>query len=570
VDDVRRIADAVLYEGYVLWPYRAGALKNQRRWTFGGVYPPAHSARHPDDRCVVRAQVLAEGSDRTEVDVAVRFLHVVRRELRDATGQPVAELQIGGERHVAWDEAAEREVGLGPIEISAGRAEEQLNDGAIVRSWEPLQGAVSLDCEPVAEGHVRITVTIANTTPFGDGSRDQALRRTFCSAHAVLRIRDGAFVSSTDPAAAACENAGLWPVLVGAPGSRDTVLASPIILEDHVRIAPESPGDLFDGGEIDQLLTLSILSMTDEEKQEMRACDPRTREILERTEALTPQQLMALHGTVRPPAWDELERRGPDSISIDGVEVRAGTRVRMRPRPGGDVFDTALAGREGVVESVEQDMEDAIRLAVVVDDDPGRDLGGRRRPGHRFFFSPDEIEPLAPEERAAARPRILVAGIGNIFLADDGFGVALAGRLERLDLPPGVEVVDFGIRGMDLALAMQDDYAAVVLLDATPRGEPPGTLYVIEPELPAEDAGLDAHGMDPVKVLALARAMGGAPPRTLVVGCEPATRMSADSEEIVAALSEPVRGALDEGVRLVESLLTELITKEETWPSSSS
>jgi hydrogenase maturation protease len=563
VDDVRRIADAVLYEGYVLWPYRAGALKNQRRWTFGGVYPPAHSARHPDDRCVVRAQVLAEGSDRTEVEVAVRFLHVVRRDLRDPAGRSVAELQIGKERHVGWDEAAEREAGPGRIVIPAGRAEERLDDGTIVRSWEPLQGEVSLERERLADGLLRLTVTIANTTPFGEGPREEALRRTFCSAHAVLKVRDGAFVSSTDPAAAGCNNAGLWPVLVGEPGSRDTMLASPIILEDHPRIAPESPGDLFDGGEIDQLLTLSILSMTDAEKEDMRACDPRTREILERTEALTPQQLMALHGSVRPGAWDELERHGPDSVSIDGVDVGPGVRVRMRPRPGGDVFDTALAGREGVVESVEQDMDDAIRVAVVVDDDPGRDLGGRRRPGHRFFFSPEELEPLAPEERAAAGPRVLVAGIGNIFLADDGFGVALAGRLERLDLPRGVDVVDFGIRGMDLAYALAG-YDAVVLLDAAQRGEPPGTLSVIEPELEASDAVPEAHGMDPATVLALARSLGDVPPRTLVVTCEPAVVMTGEEDEIAAELSAPVRAALDAAMPLVEELVAQLTATQAT------
>jgi hydrogenase maturation protease len=216
-----------------------------------------------------------------------------------------------------------------------------------------------------------------------------------------------------------------------------------------------------------------------------------------------------------------------------------------------------------VFEGIDQDLEGNLRLAVVVEDDPGRDLGERRQPGHRFFFAPDEVEPLAGEPEAPAAQRVLVAGIGNVFLGDDGFGVALAGRLARRELPPGVDVVDYGIRGMDLALAMQEGYAAAVLLDATPRGEPPGTLYVIEPEIPEGEAAPDAHGMDPVKVLGLARAMGGCPPRTLVVGCEPATRMSADAEEIVAVLSEPVRAALDEGVRIVESLLDELITEEE-------
>jgi hydrogenase maturation protease len=200
-----------------------------------------------------------------------------------------------------------------------------------------------------------------------------------------------------------------------------------------------------------------------------------------------------------------------------------------------------------------------VQLTVTVDDDPGRDLGERRQVGHRFFFRPDEVEPL-PEPEATVR--ILVAGIGNVFLGDDGFGVALAGRLARAAPRPGVQVVDFGIRGMDLAYALLDGYDAAILLDATPRGEPPGTLYVIEPEIEAADVAPEAHGMDPVRVLALARALGGAPPRTLVVGCEPQTRMSADDDEIVAALSEPVQAALDEGVRLVESLLDDLTRGE--------
>jgi hydrogenase maturation protease len=186
-------------------------------------------------------------------------------------------------------------------------------------------------------------------------------------------------------------------------------------------------------------------------------------------------------------------------------------------------------------------------------------MGAMRRPGHRFFLSPDEVEPVAPD---AARPavgiRVLVAGIGNVFLGDDGWGVALAGRLASRALPPGVDVADFGIRGMDVAYAMQD-YDAVVLLDATPRGERPGTLYVIEPDLDDTRQGIDAHGMDPVKVLALARTLGDAPlPRTLVVGCEPRTRMAAEDEHIVAELTEPVRASLDPAVGLVEDLLAEL------------
>lgn len=269
--------------------------------------------------------------------------------------------------------------------------------------------------------------------------------------------------------------------------------------------------------------------------------------------------------------WEELERPAPDTVLVEGVELRRRSRVRLRPRRrgGGDIFDVALAGRTAVIEGIEQDMEGNVALSITVADDPGRDLGDRRQPGHRFFFSPDEVEPLDGEDGAGAA-RILVAGIGNPFLGDDGFGVALADRLARRALPPGVDVVDYGIRGMDLAYAMQDDdLHAVVLLDAAPRGLPPGTLSVIEPELDERRTGavLDAHGMDPVRVLALARELGGPgrpPPRTLVVACEPATRMTGEEDEIVAVLSEPVRAALDEGVRLVEELLDELTTREQT------
>jgi hydrogenase maturation protease len=268
----------------------------------------------------------------------------------------------------------------------------------------------------------------------------------------------------------------------------------------------------------------------------------------------------------RPGCWEELERPGPDSVTVAGVEVRARSRVRLLPRPGGDVFDLALAGRTAVVEGIEQDLDGNVQLAVTVVDDPGRDLGDRRQPGHRFFFSPDEVEPLGgpPEGAGAPGARVLVAGIGNVFLGDDGFGVAVADRLARRALPAGAEVVDYGIRGMDLAYAMHEGWDAVVLVDATPRGGAPGTLYVIEPELDGLDGlAVDAHGMDPVAVLATARALGAELPRTLVVGCEPKTRMRGDEEHVVAELSEPVRAALDEAVRLVEELLAEIIEPRE-------
>ena len=306
MDPVRAIADAVLYEGYLLWPYRRSATKNQRRWTFGGVYPRAHSGRHPDDRCTMLTECLLEG-DEAQVTVSVRFLQVVKRQvMRD--GEPVDELVAGGVRHLSWAEAVERELmleapGRAPIAIAAGSQEEPLDGGAMVRSWEALAGSVQARVEPVADGVRRISVEISNTTPWEGTEREDALRRTFCSTHAVLRASAGRFSSQTDPpqrlraAAQACRNEGAWPVLVDEQDR--TVLSAAIILEDHPRIAPESPGDLFDGGEIDQMLVLNILSLTDEEKTEMRDSDPRAREILERTEALSEDELMRLHGAIR-------------------------------------------------------------------------------------------------------------------------------------------------------------------------------------------------------------------------------------------------------------------------------
>ena len=338
-DPVRQIADAVLYEGYLLWPYRRSATKNRQRWTFGGVYPEAWTAAGaPDDPSEMRTELLLEGDDRTRVEVEVRFLHVVERRvarLRDGALEPVEELTVGGERHLSWDEATERSVTHGvdlgglltaparlAIDVPAGLEEEPLREadaavGVLLRRWRALRGTVEIAARRLPEGLLRLTVQIRNTSAWDGGDREEALKRTFVSTHTVTRASGGAFVSLTDPpepfreAAAACRNVGAWPVLVGEEGDRQTMLSSPIILEDHPRIAPESPGDLFDGTEIDQLLTLSILSLTDEEQREIHDSDPRARRILERTAALTPEQLMQLHGTVRELHAELRELSGP-------------------------------------------------------------------------------------------------------------------------------------------------------------------------------------------------------------------------------------------------------------------
>ena len=344
---VEKIAEAVLYEGYLLFPYRRSALKNQQRWTFGGVYPRQYSeAGGGTDPWSMQTECLVLGDERTILHVKVRFLQVVDRTISktiEGALQPVETLRVGGQVYQPWEEAIERSVSpagaeetmrLGDLvesgrrstlEILAGSEEEPLLDGetvvgAITRRWQAMQGMIEVVAQPLDAAldgagqplpGYRLTVRITNTTPFITGDRpvsrqrDAALRRTFVATHTILHVEQGSFVSlleppaSYQPAAERCQNLHTWPVLVGEQGEHDTVLSSPIILYDYPRISPESQGNFFDATEIDELLTLSVLTLTDEEKQEMRESDMRGREILDRTEALTEGQIMKLHGAVR-------------------------------------------------------------------------------------------------------------------------------------------------------------------------------------------------------------------------------------------------------------------------------
>ncbi len=261
--------------------------------------------------------------------------------------------------------------------------------------------------------------------------------------------------------------------------------------------------------------------------------------------------------------WEVLEDKIPlDHLDISGIKVRTGDRVRLFPHKGGDILDLALQGQIATIESMEQDYDGRAHVCVVLDDDPGRDLGMMRQPGHRFFFDPSEVEPLPENERvhteAAQKPRILVAGIGNIFLGDDGFGVEVAQQLSKCAFPASVRVTDFGIRGFDLAFALQDGYETTILVDAFPHGEAPGTVYVVEPDLNDPAASLsqenfvDPHAMNPVNVLRMAMAMKGKLKRVLLVGCEPA---SLGGEEGYMGLSPEVEAAVDEAVKIVERLV---------------
>jgi len=309
------IANAVLYEGYMLYPYRPSSVKNRQRFNFGVLYPRAYSeAQGGTDAWRNQTECLVEGSPLTTIEIKVRFLKLVARatdpQMSSGHGQPVA----------SWQEAIECDVTV-PISTLGtlldkpitwafdfpARRDVESSESQIVRTQRSVRGWVRITAELVRDGLFKLTVVVENLAAIEGGkeSRDHALMRSLVSAHTLLGVTEGRFVSLLDPpqecaeAAASCRNIGVWPVLVGAEGERDTMLSSPIILYDYPQIAPESPGDLFDGTEIDEILALRILTMTDAEKHEMRHGDERARKMLERTEALPMEQLMKLHGTLR-------------------------------------------------------------------------------------------------------------------------------------------------------------------------------------------------------------------------------------------------------------------------------
>jgi hypothetical protein len=253
-----------------------------------------------------------------------------------------------------------------------------------------LEGQAEISASRVESDAFSLRLRVTNTSSSAVSHRNEALINSFVSAHAVLQLRGAEFVSQTDPpenlreAVERCQNTGVWPVLVGRPPERCTMLGSPIILYDHPQIAPESGGDLFDATEIDEILILRILTLTDEEKEEVRRSDARGRRMLERLEATPPEHLLELHGKIREKQYAR--------AAIRACQLKKGDRVRLRPRKRADIFDTLLEGKIAIIEAVEQDFEDNVHFAVVVEDDPGRDLGEMRQIGHRFFFSPEEVE----------------------------------------------------------------------------------------------------------------------------------------------------------------------------------
>lgn len=470
------VADTVLYEGYVLYPYRASAAKNQVRFQFGVVAPRAYAAAAGTDEpgageavatapsgaaepSRTRTECLLEADPTADVGVQLRFLQIQARvvEQRSAGGgfAPVDELVVDGRRLVTWDEALPHEEDVvvtlsallaGPRVITfirpSGEDVEDLPGGAarVVRRRWPVSGTarLSADAIPGPYGVVRLRVDVENTStwdaPDPVAAREDALRHSLLSAHSLVGTSDGRFISLLDPpewarpAVGACVNRHTWPVLVGAG---DVVLSAPIILYDHPEIAPESPGDLFDATEIDEILSLRTLVLTDDEKAEARATDPRAAAIIERVDSMPAEIMERLHGAVRglrrptpdaaepvvfageapvpgkdpsvpwwDPGVDASVSPDTDALLVAGVPVSRGSRVLLRPgrhldSPGGarrvtDAQDLFYAGKTARVEAVYFDVDGDEYLAVSLEEVAEVDLAH----GRFLYFRPSEVDPL--------------------------------------------------------------------------------------------------------------------------------------------------------------------------------
>jgi hypothetical protein len=435
---LRQIADAVLYEGYVLYPYRSTSRKNRMRWQFGVLAPPPWADASRGDASWMELQCLLDAQEPVAIEVRLRFLHVRRRRveaLRGGAHHAVDSLEANGELHVPWDEGEVREIDVStvvggavdaarvvPFEIARSTEVEPLGEregvpvGRFVRDQEGLAGRLRIETERVTgvPRLVRVRIRVDNETSCApDLTREDALAHSLIGSHLMLACSGGEFVSLLDPpdwaraAAAQCENVRTYPVLGGAPGQRDLVLSSPIILYDHPQIAPESPGDSFDATEIDEILTLRTMLLTDDEKREVRATDPRAAAIVDRADSLPPEIWERLHGAVRSFDFQSLDVAldvptfgVDDELQLTSLELPSGTvtpGARVLLHPGGarrtDAQDMFLEGRTAKVEKLLRDVDDQDFLAVTIDDDPAADL--HRQKGRFHFFYPDEVELVA-------------------------------------------------------------------------------------------------------------------------------------------------------------------------------
>jgi hypothetical protein len=425
MDIARGVADAVLYEGYLLYPYRASSRKNQVRWQWGVLVPPAYAAGGHGEYATSHSECLLEPGTDPVLHIRLRFLQLQHRSGGDG---PVPE----------FDEAVEHEIDS-ELQVSELLESEQVlpvsvpgstetSDGVTRQRW-PLRGEIRLSARRLEGpyGVLRLAVEVINTAQWADpeAERQLALRHSLIAAHTVLAVTDGEFISLIDPpewakpAAETCRNERTWPVMVGEVGRRDVILISPIILYDYPVIAPESPGELFDGTEIDEILTLRTMTLTEEEKAEARATDERARKLMDRIDTMPPEMLEKLHGAIRylgetprtgrepdpietittpgTPWWDPGADASvdpeTDSVLIAGVEVAKGSRVLLTPGlRRTDAQDMFLTGRTATVAAVLLDVDGNTHVAVTLDDDPGAEISAAH--GRFRYFTPDELAPL--------------------------------------------------------------------------------------------------------------------------------------------------------------------------------
>ena len=429
-DNVRAVADAVLYEGYLLYPYRSTSSKNQSRWQFGVLGPPGAAADGIGEEPGMSSQVLLRPADGAQLSVTVRCLQLQHRQVEAASDgeyRPVDELVVAGTQWITWDEAIEREIDLGPytvdellagfsvaVEFSGGVEYESLDGGRISRTRWPLRGVMTLTGTNIG-GLVRVGIEVRNTAePATD--KDAAIRTSFIGAHQILTVQGAQFVSLLEPsdddaaAAAGCKHSRCFPVLAGLPGETDTMLVSPIILYDYPEVAEQSAGALFDSTEIDEILSLRIMTLTDEEKAQARATDPMAAAIIDRCDAMSPADMQQLHGVLRDPharlvpeldddiPWWTEEADGTvqpdvDGVIVDGVRIAKGSMVRIQPSRRADAHDLFYAGQIARVTLVHGDVDGEIHVGVVLVDDPASEM--HEWYGRYLYFAPDELQPLS-------------------------------------------------------------------------------------------------------------------------------------------------------------------------------
>jgi hypothetical protein len=448
------VADAVLYEGYVLYPYRASSRKNQTRFQWGVLTPQAFSEAEGSERWSMRTECLVDPGPDPRLTVRIRCLQAQHRACERAVAgsfEPASSLEAAGVVHAAWDEAIDRVVEVGPLGLSAledathteafsftaGSETELVQDtdgqvaGRFVRARQSVAGVVRLAAARPDDAlpFVKVTVTVENATPWSGASlhRDDVMAQSLIAVHTMLAVDDGCFVSLLDPpdlaawVAAACQSDGSYPVLIGAS---DVVLSSPIILYDHPEVAAQSPGDLYDSLEIDEILALRVMTLTDEEKSEARGTDRRAAAIIDRCDDMSAETLSTLHGQMRPvemdiPTWTEQNETMPDetlrevpwwdpevdasfdpwteTVWVAGVAVTKGSAVRLRPSHRADAHDIFLVGLRATVAGVFTDVDGDQHVAVTVDDDPATEELAWQ--GRYLFFHPDEVEPLVDQEQ---------------------------------------------------------------------------------------------------------------------------------------------------------------------------